>query len=149
GALREHLREVLPDYMVPTHLVFIEQLPLTANGKLDRKALPAPDASLHQHAYVAPVTELEQQVAAIWQDVLKLEQVGLDDDFFELGGHSLTVVNVVSRLQLELGLTLTPQLLFRFPQLKTFVEQLETTAKPLNTSKLSKLEALLDEMEEF
>ncbi|PWB29273.1 hypothetical protein DCO48_22320, partial [Pseudomonas sp. SDI] len=147
--LRAHLRQGLPDYMLPSQLIFIEQLPLTANGKLDRKALPAPDASLQQRTYIAPVTELEQQVAAIWRDVLKLERVGLGDDFFELGGHSLTVVSVVSRLQLELGLSLTPQLLFRFPTLQAFAEQLEATAKPLNTSKLSKLEALLDEMEDF
>ncbi|TLP52678.1 MULTISPECIES: non-ribosomal peptide synthetase, partial [Pseudomonas] len=147
--VREHLRKHLPDYMVPAHLLFLEQLPLTANGKLDRKALPAPQAGLQRAVFVAPATALEQQVAAIWQDVLGAAQVGLEDDFFELGGHSLSVVSVVSRLQLELGLTLTPQLLFRFPRLRTFVEQLETTAQPINTTKLSKLEALLDEMEDF
>ncbi|MEE1910518.1 hypothetical protein V0R49_26435 [Pseudomonas inefficax] len=70
----------LPDYMVPAHLLFLAKLPLTANGKLDRRALPQPDASLLQVAYVAPQSELEQQIAAIWADVLKLERVGLKTD---------------------------------------------------------------------
>ncbi|KFE51148.1 AMP-binding protein, partial [Pseudomonas syringae] len=87
--LRTALKDNLPDYMVPAHLIFLQSLPLTANGKLDRKALPAPDASHQQGEYVAPQTQLEQQIAAIWQDVLKLERVGLTDNFFELGGHSL------------------------------------------------------------
>ncbi|OIN52090.1 non-ribosomal peptide synthetase, partial [Pseudomonas costantinii] len=146
--LKRRLAEQVPDFMVPTHLVFIDQLPLTPNGKLDRKALPAPDSRPLHSAYQAPVSDLECKVAAIWQDVLKLEQVGLGDDFFELGGHSLLVVNVVSRLQLELGLKLTPQLLFQFPVLGAFVAQLAPTSEHMSTSKLSKLEALLDEFEE-
>ncbi len=72
--------------MVPTQWVFLAALPLTPNGKLDRKALPAPDASDSQQQYVAPVTELERTLAAIWADVLKLERVGMADNFFELGG---------------------------------------------------------------
>ncbi|MBN0926932.1 hypothetical protein JTL68_37205, partial [Pseudomonas aeruginosa] len=87
--LKALLRDSLPEYMVPAHLLFLERLPLSPNGKVDRKALPAPDASLLQEAYVAPRSELECQVAAIWQEVLKLQRVGLDDHFFELGGHSL------------------------------------------------------------
>ena len=146
--LKARLGQEVPDFMVPTHLVFLDQLPLTPNGKLDRKALPAPDVRAHQSAWLAPQSALECQVAAIWQDVLKLERVGLGDDFFELGGHSLLVVNVVSRLQLELGLTLTPQLLFQFPVLGAFVAQLEQAGEPMSESKLSKLEALLDEFEE-
>uniref|UniRef100_UPI000EB19C0E amino acid adenylation domain-containing protein n=1 Tax=Pseudomonas aeruginosa TaxID=287 RepID=UPI000EB19C0E len=90
GALREVLKSALkaslPEYMVPTQWVFLAALPLTPNGKLDRKALPAPDASDSQQQYVAPVTELERTLAAIWADVLKLERVGMADNFFELGG---------------------------------------------------------------
>ncbi|USW94419.1 phosphopantetheine-binding protein [Pseudomonas proteolytica] len=89
--------------MVPTHLVFVPQMPLTPNGKLDRKALPAPDVSQMQQAYVAPVTPLEQQLADIWQDVLKVERVGLGDNFFDLGGHSLQVVVMLSRVRAVLG----------------------------------------------
>jgi amino acid adenylation domain-containing protein/non-ribosomal peptide synthase protein (TIGR01720 family) len=146
--LKAQLARQVPDFMVPTHLVFLDRLPLTPNGKLDRKALPAPDTRAHQSVYLAPQSELECKVAAIWQDVLKIDQVGLADDFFELGGHSLLVVNVVSRLQLELGLKLTPQLIFQFPVLGAFVAQLEQSGEQMSTSKLSKLEALLDEFEE-
>ncbi|WP_047230531.1 AMP-binding enzyme, partial [Pseudomonas brassicacearum] len=146
--LKARLKEHLPDYMIPTHLLFLEQLPLTPNGKLDRKALPAVDTGWLQAGYVAAVTELEQQVAAIWAQVLTVQRVGLNDHFFELGGHSLLAVNVVSRMALELGLTLTPQLIFQHPVLRDFVAQLDTGDAPINEQKLSKLQALLDEMEE-
>ncbi|WP_409317001.1 non-ribosomal peptide synthase/polyketide synthase [Pseudomonas sp. KCJK9016] len=147
--LKTGLKSSLPDYMIPAHLLFLEQLPLTPNGKLDRKALPAVDASQMQAAYVAPQSELEQQVAAIWQQVLTVERIGLNDHFFELGGHSLLAVNVVSRIALELGLTLTPQLLFQHPVLGDFVARLDTGGGAINEQKLNKLEALLDDMEEF
>ncbi|WP_446731274.1 amino acid adenylation domain-containing protein [Pseudomonas sp. S11A4] len=146
--LKTGLKSSLPDYMIPAHLLFLEQLPLTPNGKLDRKALPTVDASQMQAAYVAPQSELEQQVAAIWQQVLEIERIGLHDHFFELGGHSLLAVNVVSRIALELGLTLTPQLLFQHPVLSDFVARLDTGGGAINEQKLSKLEALLDDMEE-
>ncbi len=146
--LKTGLKSSLPDYMIPAHLLFLEQLPLTPNGKLDRKALPVVDASQMQAAYVAPQSELEQQVAAIWQQVLEVERIGLNDHFFELGGHSLLAVNVVSRMALELGLTLTPQLLFQHPVLSDFVARLDTGGGAINEQKLSKLEALLDDMEE-
>jgi acyl-coenzyme A synthetase/AMP-(fatty) acid ligase/aryl carrier-like protein len=107
AALRESikagLKQHLADYMVPTHLVFVPQMPLTPNGKLDRKALPAPDVSQMQQAYVAPVTPLEQQLAEIWQQVLTVERVGLGDNFFDLGGHSLQVVVMLSRVRAVLG----------------------------------------------
>ena len=146
--LKAGLRAHLPDYMVPAHVLFLDQLPLTPNGKLDRKALPAPETALLQASYVAPATELEQQVAAIWAQVLTVERVGLNDHFFELGGHSLLAVNAVSRMALELGLTLTPQLIFQQPVLNDFVAQLDAGDGPINEQKLNKLEALLDEMEE-
>ncbi|WLG66450.1 non-ribosomal peptide synthetase [Pseudomonas brassicacearum] len=146
--LKAALREHLPDYMIPAHLLFLEQLPLTPNGKLDRKALPAVETGLLQAGYVAPASALEQQVAAIWAQVLTVERVGLNDHFFELGGHSLLAVNAVSRMALELGLTLTPQLIFQHPVLGEFVAQLDTGDGPIDEQKLNKLEALLDEMEE-
>ncbi|MCF5725566.1 phosphopantetheine-binding protein, partial [Pseudomonas syringae] len=145
--LRAALKARLPDYMVPAHLLLLEHMPLTANGKLDRKALPQPDASLLQQAYVAPRSELEHKVAAIWADVLKLDQVGMTDHFFELGGHSLLVINIVSRIQLELGMTLVPQLLFQFPVLADLVAQLQSSGEQVSAAKLSLLEGLLDEME--
>ncbi|WP_341796513.1 MULTISPECIES: non-ribosomal peptide synthase/polyketide synthase [unclassified Pseudomonas] len=110
-ALRSILKASLPDYMVPTHLMFLQQLPLSPNGKLDRKALPQPDASLLQADYVAPQSQLEKQLAAIWADVLKLEKVGLTDNFFELGGDSIISLQVVSRARLA-GVQFTPKELF-------------------------------------
>ncbi|NMY06497.1 non-ribosomal peptide synthase/polyketide synthase [Pseudomonas sp. WS 5059] len=107
AALRESikagLKQHLADYMVPAHLVFVTQMPLTPNGKLDRKALPAPDVSQMQRAYVAPASPLEQQLAEIWQQVLKVERIGLGDNFFDLGGHSLQVVVMLSRVRAVLG----------------------------------------------
>ena len=148
NALKALLRDRLPEYMVPAHLLLLERLPLSPNGKIDRKALPAPDATLLQGEYVEPRRPLERQVATIWQEVLKLQRVGLEDHFFELGGHSLLAINVISRIQLELGMKLTPQLLFQFPTLGLFVSNLEKAGEQVDTSKLNKLEALLDEMEE-
>nr|WP_225778800.1 non-ribosomal peptide synthetase [Pseudomonas sp. Marseille-Q3773] len=110
--LRAELKASLPEHMLPAHLLFLELLPLTGNGKLDRKALPAPDASVLQGEYIAPQTELEQQIAAIWADVLKLEQVGLADNFFELGGDSIMSLQVVSRAR-QLGIRFTPKELFQ------------------------------------
>ncbi|WP_245222956.1 amino acid adenylation domain-containing protein, partial [Pseudomonas gingeri] len=95
--LKAYLKSVVPDYMVPAHLIVLAGMPLTANGKLDRRALPAPDVSQLQQTHVAPGTELEQQLADIWAQVLKVERVGLSDNFFELGGHSLLATQVISR----------------------------------------------------
>ncbi|SDZ66221.1 non-ribosomal peptide synthetase [Pseudomonas sp. NFIX28] len=144
-AIKAQLKDSLPDYMVPTYLLFLETLPLTPNGKLDRKALPKAEASQMQQAYVAPQTELEQQVAAIWGEVLEVEQVGLNDNFFELGGHSLLVTAMVSRVQLKLGQRLTVQMVFEFPTLGLFVKQMQQS--PAQAQDLSALELLLDEME--
>ena len=98
--LRSHLKSVLPDYMIPNAFVSIERLPLTPSGKLDRRALPAPqfDAYLHRH-YEPPRGRVEEIVAEIWQDVLRVDRVGRHDNFFELGGHSLLVAQVLERLR--------------------------------------------------
>ncbi|RMS08404.1 Pyoverdine sidechain non-ribosomal peptide synthetase module IV [Pseudomonas coronafaciens pv. garcae] len=98
-ALKTHLKAHVPDYMVPTWFVFIDVMPLSANGKLDRRALPKPDVSRSQQGYVAPCTEFEQRLAALWQQVLQVEQVGLNDNFFALGGHSLLAVSLAGRIR--------------------------------------------------
>jgi len=123
-ALKAMLREQLPDYMVPAHLMFLEHLPLNPNGKLDRQALPKPDASLSLQTWVAPVSDLERQVASIWADILGVERVGLTDHFFELGGHSLLAMQVASRLRQTLGLEVPLKVLFEQPRLQGFVEAL-------------------------
>ena len=89
--LRSFLRQKLPDYMLPSAFVMLEALPLTPNGKIDRNALPPPDGSGPQldQGFVEPRSELEELVAQVWRDVLKLDQIGIYDNFFDLGGHSL------------------------------------------------------------
>ncbi|WP_301294624.1 amino acid adenylation domain-containing protein [Pseudomonas sp. S3E17] len=124
-ALKSILREQLPDYMVPAHLIFLERMPLNPNGKLDRQALPKPDASQAQQVWVAPVTELEQQVAAVWADILGAERVGLADHFFEMGGHSLLAMQVVSRLRQVLGREVPLKLVFEQPRLEGFATALQ------------------------
>ncbi|WP_445495232.1 amino acid adenylation domain-containing protein, partial [Pseudomonas sp. 8(2025)] len=113
--LKAALKEVLPDYMLPAHLLFLEALPLSPNGKLDRKALPKADASLLQQAYIAPQSELEQQVAALWSQVLGVDQVGLDDNFFELGGHSLDALRLIGAINQALAVQLSINALFTAP----------------------------------
>ncbi|SOS34926.1 peptide synthetase [Pseudomonas syringae group genomosp. 3] len=98
-ALKTHLKAHVPDYMVPIYFVFLDVMPLTANGKLDRRALPKPDVSQSQQGYVAPRTEFEQRLAALWEQVLQVEQVGLNDNFFALGGHSLLAVSLAGRIR--------------------------------------------------
>nr|WP_245227942.1 non-ribosomal peptide synthetase [Pseudomonas sp. PvP027] len=115
--LRNHLQGTLPDYMVPVAYVQLDALPLTANGKLDRKALPMPDAqSLISRGYAAPQGEVETLLASIWADVLKVEQVGRHDHFFELGGHSLLAVKLIERMR-QVGLSADVRVLFSQPTL--------------------------------
>ena len=111
-ALKVHLKAQLPDYMVPAHLIVLQSMPLTANGKLDRRALPEPDPEANRQAYVAPRSELEHNLAAIWCAVLNVEQVGLDDNFFELGGDSILSIQVVSRAR-QAGIHFSPRDLFQ------------------------------------
>jgi amino acid adenylation domain-containing protein len=146
--LRRALKTRLPDYMVPTYFMFLAQMPLTPNGKLDRKGLPEPDASLLQQAYVAPETELEQQIAAIWAQVLRLPQVGLNDNFFEVGGHSLLAIQITSRVQAELGLEVPLVEVFQTETLHAYVQAAATfragTAEDFDDLRdfLSELEAI-------
>jgi amino acid adenylation domain-containing protein len=98
--LRELLRETLPEFMIPSSFVFLDALPLTRHGKIDRVALPAPDiAGRRQATYVTPRNEVEHVIAGIWQNVLQVERVGRDDNFFDLGGHSLAMVKVHAALR--------------------------------------------------
>lgn len=110
--LKAQLKVQLPGYMVPTHLMLLASMPLTANGKLDRRALPTPDPQLNRQQYVAPSNPLEQSLAGVWCDVLNLKQIGLNDNFFELGGDSILSIQVVSRAR-QLGIHFSPRDLFQ------------------------------------
>jgi amino acid adenylation domain-containing protein len=114
--LKKHIRERLPEYMIPSAIMLLEQMPLTSNGKLDRRALPVPDVVGATREYEAPVGATEIALAQIWAELLKLERVGRHDNFFELGGHSLLVVRLIERMRRE-GLHTDVRALFTTPTL--------------------------------
>ncbi|NQZ12829.1 MAG: non-ribosomal peptide synthetase, partial [Algicola sp.] len=127
--LKQHLSAQLPAYMIPSAFVLLAQLPLTVNGKVDHQALPEPDMNSLQSAYVAPSTATQSALCDVWQQVLGLEQVGINDNFFELGGHSLLVMQVIARLQ-EAGVSMTAQQLFVTPtlvELAVVIDNQQTT----------------------
>ena len=124
--LRNYLAEKLPEYMVPSALVTLDEMPLTVNGKVERQALPAleswrPELEV---AYVAPQTEREQIIATIWQEVLHLEKVGIYDNFFDLGGHSLLIAQVHSRLQARLERNISMVEMFKYPTIELLAKHL-------------------------
>ncbi|MFF9077669.1 amino acid adenylation domain-containing protein [Streptomyces sp. NPDC014872] len=122
AAVREHAAGLLPEYMVPSAFVVLDELPLTVNGKVDRRALPAPEAEAGEE-YVAPRTDTERILAGIWGDVLGVGRVGVHDDFFALGGDSISSLKVVSRLRGALGTGLSPRALFDHPTVAALAAQ--------------------------
>ncbi|HEX8174903.1 MAG TPA: phosphopantetheine-binding protein, partial [Pyrinomonadaceae bacterium] len=121
--LRQYLGRRLPDYMIPGAFVILEEMPLTPNGKVDRKALPAPPSLRPElsSTYVAPRTALEKVVAGIWANVLGLEQVGMRDNFFDLGGHSMLATRVTFRVREALLIELPLRSLFESPTVESLV----------------------------
>ncbi|HEX9938383.1 MAG TPA: amino acid adenylation domain-containing protein, partial [Longimicrobium sp.] len=129
-ALRTHVVASLPEHMAPSAYVHLEALPLTPSGKLDRKALPAPEGDAYaRQGYEAPVGEIEQALATIWSEVLGVERVGRRDHFFELGGHSLVGVQVISRIQQVVGAEVELGVLFERPVLKELAEVLAVAGR--------------------
>ncbi len=130
--LRRLLAQALPEYMVPAAFVALQALPLTPNGKVDRKALPAPQggsrASL-DNAYVAPATPVQQRLAEIWCEALKLDRVGVDDNFFSLGGHSLAMVRVLGRMRSRLGASVSLKFFYSHPTIRALAEQADAGAQ--------------------
>jgi acyl carrier protein len=125
-ALRTHLKAVLPEYMVPSAFVMLQSMPLTPNGKLDRRALPAPEMGAYvSRQYEAPQGEVEEILAGIWQGLLRLQRVDRHDNFFDVGGHSLLATRVISRIRELLQVTLPLRTLFDAPT----VEQLAVHVK--------------------
>ncbi|MCY7452343.1 condensation domain-containing protein, partial [Bacillus altitudinis] len=123
--LKDSLKRTLPEYMVPSWIIKLDQLPMTANGKVDLKALPAPDMEANQTAYEAPRDEVEALFCGIWEDVLGVSQVGIHDHFFFLGGDSIKGIQMASRLTQE-GWKLDMKLLFQYPtiaELRPYIEE--------------------------
>ena len=130
GELREFLSARLPEYMVPSIFVILEKLPLTPSGKVNRRALPAPEASRPelQAAFVEPQGGIEQIIARVWCEVLQLPRVGVNDNFFDLGGHSLLIVTLQSRLNAALERSIPVVDLFRHPTVSALARSMGNTA---------------------
>jgi hypothetical protein len=125
--LREQLAQSLPEYMIPAAIVRLERIPLTRNGKVDRKALPEPDMQGQLQAqYVEPRTQTERVLAQIWAQVLKLPRVGIEDNFFELGGHSLLMVSVLKAIKVQLDRDLQVVTLFKYPTVAELARYLDS-----------------------
>jgi amino acid adenylation domain-containing protein len=149
GELRRHLKNTLPEYMIPSAFVTLEALPMMPNGKVDRRRLPEADAARPEldEVYEAPRSELERTIASVWQEVLRVENVGVHDNFFNLGGHSLLIVQVNSRLREVLQTDLSIIEMFKFPTVSALAEHLsdetpKPSAQPAGTSAQSRLEAM-------
>ncbi|SFK54714.1 non-ribosomal peptide synthetase [Lysobacter sp. cf310] len=138
NALRAHLRAALPEYMLPSHIQFLSSLPLAPNGKLDRAALPAPEAARTGSGFEPPRGEIEQTIAAIWQALIGVERVGRHDNFFELGGHSLLAMRAVARIEAATGARIT-MLQLATGSLHVLAKQVAANARPPTKGALSGL----------
>ncbi|XYI03749.1 amino acid adenylation domain-containing protein [Sorangium sp. So ce1128] len=131
GELRRHLKERLPEYMVPSAFVAVEAMPLTPAGKIDRRALPSPEAARSdvEGAYVAPQTPAEEMIAGIWAETLGVPRVGAQDDFFALGGHSLLATQALARLNASFGIVLPLRALFEAPTVAALAGRVEAARR--------------------
>ncbi|MBW3570415.1 MAG: amino acid adenylation domain-containing protein [Gemmatimonadetes bacterium] len=144
-ALREGLRAQLPAYMLPSAVVVMDALPLTENGKVDRRALPAPPVRREDAAAAEPRTEVERALAAVWTEVLRADRVYLNDSFFDLGGHSLLATQVVTRVREALGVELPLAAVFEAPTLAELAAAVEGARLEAMAAVLDDLDALSDE----
>ncbi|UCH96901.1 MAG: non-ribosomal peptide synthetase, partial [Candidatus Aminicenantes bacterium] len=141
--LRNYLQKKLPDYMIPSYFMQLEKIPLTPNGKVDRKSLPGPDKSLKAASeYAAPTNETEKQLVKIWQELLKVKKIGIKDNFFELGGHSLLAMNMVLRIQACFGMEISLVEIFDNPRIAQISRHIQTREE-----KIKKFEQILLEIE--
>jgi natural product biosynthesis luciferase-like monooxygenase protein/amino acid adenylation domain-containing protein len=143
GKVQSYLREKLPEYMVPSIFILMDELPRTLNGKINRRALPPPDqASVERESrFVSPRTLVEEVLAGIWIELLGVDRVGIHDNFFELGGHSLLAVQMASRAREALKVELPVRLVFECPTLCDLAERLEQTMRADNELLLSSVKA--------
>ena len=134
--LRNFLKEGLPSYMIPSHFVELAEMPLTTSGKVNRKALPAPDASglATGTNYMAPRNDMEQQLVIIWEEILGRKTISVTDDFFDLGGHSLKAIRLLGQIQEQLKLQFPLQLLFQHSVLSEQAAQLQLLSQHENTT---------------
>jgi len=136
----------LPEYMVPSTVVVLDAMPLTANGKIDRAALPSDDAADTKDAYVAPSTDTERSLATIWEEVLKRERVGAHDDFLALGGHSLMAIRVLGKISRAFSVRLPLRVLFESPTIAQLAKVVDAEVEAVKARELESMLASLDGM---
>ncbi|MDQ1355232.1 MAG: hypothetical protein QG657_5542, partial [Acidobacteriota bacterium] len=129
GMMREYLARVLPDYMLPSHFVFLAQIPLTPSGKVDRRALPEPGTKEEPDNYTAPRNEIEKKMAAIWSDVLLIPRIGIDDNFFQSGGHSLKATVMTAQVLKVLNIKVPLAEIFRRPTIRELGRYIQAEEK--------------------
>jgi tyrocidine synthetase-3 len=122
--LRNYLSGKLPEYMVPPYIIFMETLPLTSSGKLNRKSLPAPDRIIERDTIIAPSNKNEKILHDLWSNLLKIENISINDNFFDIGGNSLLVINLANVISKEFNITLKAPMIFEFPSIKAQSEYL-------------------------
>ncbi|MCK4261229.1 MAG: amino acid adenylation domain-containing protein, partial [Halanaerobiales bacterium] len=133
--MRVHLSTELPDYMIPSYFMQIDKIPYTNNGKVDRKVLPEPDGSVQTGVeYVAPTNKIEQKLVEIWQEVLRVEHLGLNHNFFEVGGHSLKATVLVSKIHKKLNVEVPLGEIFKKPTIKELAEYIQKAEENIYTS---------------
>jgi hypothetical protein len=125
ATLRKQLKVRLPQYMIPSAFILMEKFPLTSNGKIDRKAFPAFSGEKPSRALVAPQTDTEKELAAIWTDLLAVENIGVNDDFFDLGGHSLLAIRAVARIRDKFEVSLSLRNLLESPTLESLARVID------------------------
>ncbi|WP_010248518.1 non-ribosomal peptide synthetase [Acetivibrio cellulolyticus] len=137
--IRETLSKVLPDYMIPSYFVQLDRLPLTSNGKIDRKSLPKPEGGIVTGTlYEAPLNAIQEKLHNIWSELLGLERIGINDNFFELGGHSLKIISLASKIHKELGVEVPLKHLFEKQSIKELAQFIESN----NTSEFIEIDPL-------
>jgi amino acid adenylation domain-containing protein len=126
--IKEYLSNRLPDYMIPAYFMPLEEIPLTPNGKLDRKKLPEPEISTQQH-YVEPQNDSEKEISKIWSSVLEIDKPGAETNFFELGGNSIDIIKINSRIKEKMGIEIPVVQMFRYPTVRSLAEYINRENK--------------------
>ncbi|EFQ60663.1 pyoverdine synthetase D [Pseudomonas fluorescens WH6] len=147
AALKFHLGQHVPDYMVPWRLMRLPAMPLSANGKLDRKQLLQVEAQVAATGYVEPRNDAERSLARIWSEVLGVERVGVTDDFFELGGHSLLATRLASQIRHQLGVQIHLGAVFDTPTIEALARHLEHIPAHTCEDEVDAMTQLLNELE--
>lgn len=132
--VKNYIAQFVPEYMVPSYVVFLNSFPMTPNGKVDRKNLPMPDTSIREVEYKAPETLNEKIMVEIWQDVLNVGRIGINDNFFSLGGDSIKFITILTRSKQE-GITFNFRQLFEYPTIKSLLDAIKTDAEEASYDK--------------